>query len=277
MTHPYPMVPEPYEVVHIWEDIKDTYTMEVKPQGRAEIPQFASGQFNMLYVFGVGEIPVSISGDPNQRSAFTHTTRAVGAVSRAICQLHAGAIIGLRGPYGSHWPVAEATGKDVVIVAGGIGLAPLRSAVREILISRQRFARVSILYGARSVDDILFRQELEAWRARFDIDVYVTVDQGGPTWRGSVGVVTRFISRAAFDPTKVVAMTCGPEVMMKYTARELEGCGVGDHAIYVSMERNMKCAVGLCGHCQFAPFFVCKDGPIFPYHQVKSWLAKEEI
>ncbi len=272
-----PWIPESYHIVKTWREIPDTFTMELKPTDGREIPRFASGQFNMLYVFGVGEIPVSISGDPSQRGILTHTTRAVGAVSRALCDLKEGAVVGVRGPYGSHWPVAEAMGKDVVIAAGGLGLAPLRSAVREIVAARERFGKVSVLYGARTVEDILFRRELEGWRARFDLDVYVTVDHADAAWRGSVGVVTRFVARAAFNPEQVVAMVCGPEVMMRYTARELEKCGVVDDAIYLSMERNMKCAVGLCGHCQFQQFFVCKDGPVFAYHRVKSLLAKGEI
>jgi NAD(P)H-flavin reductase len=272
-----PMLPALYRVQRVRHEIPDTFSMELVPEDGSAIPPFATGQFNMLYVFGVGEIPISISGDPDQPSPLVHTTRAVGTVSRAMRELRAGDTIGVRGPFGSHWPIEHAVGKDVVIVAGGIGLAPLRSTVYQLIASREQFGKVSLLYGARTPADILYRHELERWRARLDLDVYITVDRADESWRGSVGVVTQLVRRAAFDPQHTLALVCGPEIMMRYSAAELGKYGLQAESIYVSMERNMKCAVGLCGHCQYGPHFVCKDGPVFPYSQVQHLLAKAEI
>jgi len=258
-------------------EIPDTFTLELEPAYGSEIPPFATGQFNMLYVFGVGEIPISISGDPARRSPLVHTTRAVGTVSRAMRALKPADVIGVRGPFGSHWPIERVMGKDIVIVAGGIGLAPLRSVMYQIVAQREKYSKVTLLYGARTPEEILYRKEVEHWRSHFDLEVYVTVDRATGTWRGSVGVVTRLIPRAPFDPQNTIALVCGPEIMMRFSAAELEKRGVAVDNIFVSMERNMKCAVGFCGHCQYGPDFVCKDGPIFSYSHVKDLLVKREI
>jgi NAD(P)H-flavin reductase len=231
----------------------------------------------MLYVFGVGEIPISISSDPSHFPAIRHTTRAVGTVSKAMGKLKRGEVIGVRGPFGSHWPIKEAAGRDVVIVAGGIGLAPLRSALYEIMSSRDQYGRVTLLYGARSPEDILFQRELELWRGKFDSDVQLTVDRAPSGWRGTVGVVTTLIGRARFDPAATLAMICGPEVMMRFTVMEIRKRGVAANEIYLSMERNMKCAVGFCGHCQYGPFFICKDGPVFRLDRIASIFGLAEI
>jgi NAD(P)H-flavin reductase len=273
----HPMLPTIYRVQRVRREILDTFTLELEPADGGDVPPFATGQFNMLYVFGVGEIPISISGDPARRKPLVHTTRAVGTVSRAMRQLKPQDVLGVRGPFGSHWPIEEAKGQDVVIAAGGIGLAPLRSAMYQILDQREQYGKVVLLYGARTPEDILYRRELEHWRAHFDLEVYVTVDHATGTWHGSVGVVTRLIPRAPFDPLKTMALVCGPEIMMRFTAAELEKRGVAAEHIFVSMERNMKCAVGFCGHCQYGPNFVCKDGPVFPYSTVQDWLVKGEI
>jgi NAD(P)H-flavin reductase len=272
-----PMLPQRYRVQHVRRELPDTFTLELEPEEGVEISPFASGQFNMLYVFGVGEIPISISGDPATRSPLVHTTRAVGTVSKAMRELKPEDVIGVRGPFGSHWPIEGAVGRDVVIVAGGIGLAPLRSAMYQVTSQREKYGKIVLLYGARTPQDILYRRELEHWRAHFDLDVYVTVDHATGKWRGSVGVVTRLIPRAPFDPLNTVAMICGPEVMMRFTAAELQKRGIGADNIFISMERNMKCAIGLCGHCQYGPYFVCKDGPVFQYSRVQNLLTKWEI
>ena len=274
---PDPMLPQLFRVQRVRREIPDTFTLELEPEEGVEIPSFASGQFNMLYVFGVGEIPISISGDPARRRPLVHTTRAVGTVSKAMRELKPEDVIGVRGPFGSHWPIERAMGKDVVIVAGGIGLAPLRSAMYQIISHREKYGKVVLLYGARTPQDILYRREVEHWRAHFDLEVYVTVDNATGKWRGSVGVVTRLIPRAPFDPRNTVAMICGPEVMMRFTAAELEKRGVATENIFVSMERNMKCAIGQCGHCQYGPYFVCKDGPVFQYSHVQNLLTTWEI
>jgi NAD(P)H-flavin reductase len=272
-----PMLPQRYRVQRVRHEIPDTFTLELEPEDGCEIPAFATGQFNMLYVFGVGEIPISISGDPTKRSPLVHTTRAVGTVSKAMCELGPGDVIGVRGPFGSHWPLEQAEGKDVVIAAGGIGLAPLRSAMYQIIAGRERYGRVVLLYGARTPEDLLYKRELEHWRAHFDLEVSVTVDHATGRWRGSVGVVTRLVSRAPFDPRNTLALICGPEVMMRFTATELEQQGVTAEHIFISMERNMKCAVGLCGHCQYGPHFVCKDGPVFQYSRMQALLTQAEV
>ncbi len=274
---PDPMLPQLFRVQRVRREIPDTFTLELEPEEGVEVPPFASGQFNMLYVFGVGEIPISISGDPARRRPLVHTTRAVGTVSKAMRELKPEDVIGVRGPFGSHWPIERAMGKDVVIVAGGIGLAPLRSAMYQIVSQREKYGKVVLLYGARTPEDILYRREVEHWRAHFDLEVYVTVDNATGKWRGSVGVVTRLIPRAPFDPLNTVAMICGPEIMMRFTAAELEKRGVATENIFVSMERNMKCAIGQCGHCQYGPHFVCKDGPVFQYSRVQHLLTKWEI
>jgi NAD(P)H-flavin reductase len=272
-----PMLPQRYRILRVRREIADTFTMELEPEDGSDIPPFITGQFNMLYVYGVGEIPISISGDPAKRRPLVHTTRAVGIVSRAMSELAPGDVIGVRGPFGSHWPIEQAIGKDIVIVAGGIGLAPLRSAMYQIISQREKYGKIVLLYGARTPRDILYRRELENWRAHFDLEVYVTVDRAITGWHGSVGVVTRLVSRAPFDPRATVALVCGPEIMMRFSAMELENRGVAAERIFVSMERNMKCAIGLCGHCQYGPYFVCKDGPVFQYSRVQNWLAKGEI
>ncbi len=274
---PDPMLPQLFRVQRVRREIPDTFTLELEPEEGVEVPPFASGQFNMLYVFGVGEIPISISGDPARRRPLVHTTRAVGTVSKAMRELKPEDVIGVRGPFGSHWPIERAMGKDVVIVAGGIGLAPLRSAMYQVISQREKYGKVVLLYGARTPEDILYRREVEHWRAHFDLEVYVTVDNATGRWRGSVGVVTRLIPRAPFDPLNTVAMICGPEIMMRFTAAELEKRGVATENIFVSMERNMKCAIGQCGHCQYGPHFVCKDGPVFQYSRVQHLLTKWEI
>lgn len=272
-----PMVPRPYRVQRVRHEIRDTFTLELEPEDGSDIPPFASGQFNMLYTFGVGEIPISISGDPAHPRPLLHTIRAAGTVSRAMQHLKRGDMLGVRGPFGSHWPIERAEELDVVIAAGGLGLAPLRSTMYQLIARRERFGRVILLYGARTPEDLLYRRELEHWRARFDLDVFVTVDRATSKWRGSVGVVTKLIPRAPFDPDKTVAFVCGPEVMMRFTAAGLLAQGVGAERISVSLERNMKCAVGFCGHCQYRPYFVCRDGPVFSYGHVQRLLTEEEI
>jgi NAD(P)H-flavin reductase len=274
-----PMVPHLYAVQRTRAEIPLTATMELQPVSGSGIAGFAAGQFNMIYVFGVGEIPISISGDPcrtEELRTLVHTTRAVGAVSRAITALKAGEMVGVRGPFGTAWPLEQAEAHDVVLVAGGIGLAPLRPAVYYILAHREHYGRVALLYGAREEEDLLFQYEIVSWQEG-GIEVVLTVDQATPSWQGHVGVVTRLLARASYDPATAIAMICGPEIMMRFTALGLEQQGVGAERIFVSLERNMQCAIGFCGHCQYSSFFVCKDGPIFPYERVQHLLQEREI
>lgn len=206
-----------------------------------------------------------------------HTVRDVGAVSKAITKLETGATIGLRGPFGVGWPVEAAEGSDVVMVAGGLGLAPLRPAIYHILANRARYGRVVILFGSRNPHDMLYRYELEEWRQHLDISIEVTVDHADADWRGNVGVVPALIPRATFDRHSTVAFVCGPEVMMRYTVNALHEAGVMSERIYLSMERNMKCAIGLCGHCQFGPTFICKDGPVMQFGRIADIFAMREV
>jgi NAD(P)H-flavin reductase len=271
------MVPRVCRVQRAGRETADTFTLALDaPPGDGGFP-FAPGQFNMLYVFGVGEVPISISGNPAKPEALVHTVRMVGAVSRAMGRLARGDAVGVRGPFGNPWPVEAAAGNDVLIVAGGIGLAPLRPVVYHLLASRERYGKIAVLYGARTPADILYRRELQQWRAQFDLEVAVTVDRGTGGWRGNVGVVTTFIPRASIDPLNTVAMVCGPEVMMRYAVLEILRRGVAAGNIYLSMERNMKCGIGFCGHCQYGPTFVCREGPVFPYPRVRDLLATWQV
>lgn len=272
-----PMIPRPFLVRRVIKETSDTRTLTLEPKDGPKPFSFSAGQFNMLYVFGVGEVAISISGDPTQPEALVHTVRAVGAVTQAICKLKRGDQIGVRGPFGSRWPVEEAQGSDVVIVAGGVGFAPLRPALYALLANRRRYGKIVLLYGTRTPRDLLYLRELRRWRGRFDIEVDVSVDSALTDWRGNVGVVTALIPRVRFDPFSAVTLVCGPEVMTRFTILELQKRGVRADNIYISMERNMKCAVGYCGHCQFGPAFVCKDGPVFRYNQIQPFLKVREV
>ncbi len=272
-----PMSPKPFRIQRIKKETRDTFTIDLEPAESADGFPFAAGQFNMLYVFGIGEVPISISGNPVNPKVLKHTIREIGIVTKALRKLRKGEILGVRGPLGSYWPLEKSEEKDVVIVAGGIGLAPLRPALYQLISQRKRYGRIALLYGTRAPEDLLYRNELEQWRGRFDVEVKVTVDNATEDWRGDVGVVTTLIRRTQFDPLRTVAMICGPEVMMRFTITELQNYGVKNENIFISMERNMKCGVGFCGHCQFGPVFVCKDGPVFSYDCIKNFFGKREI
>jgi len=271
-----PMVPRVARVRQRQRNLSDTWTLVLEMED-GEPLDFLPGQFNMLTVFGVGEVPISISGDPDKRGGLVHTIRDVGPVSSALAHLEPGAAVGVRGPFGTAWPVKEARGNDVVILAGGLGLAPLRPAIYSVLAHRRLYGKVALLYGARSPAEMLFRSELEQWRRLLDIEIQVTVDTASSDWFGSVGVVTTLVPRATFDPEHTIAMVCGPEIMMRFGVAALRGRGVGDQSIYLSMERNMKCAVGLCGHCQLGSVFVCRDGPVFPLDKLAPLMAVKEL
>ena len=272
-----PMIPRNFTVERVKEETHDTFTLDLRlTKGTGDFP-FRSGQFNMLYVFGLGEVPISISGDPANSDTLIHTIREVGSVTKGLRSLKEGDCLGVRGPFGTSWPIEEAQGKDVVILTGGIGLAPLRPAIYQILSKREQYGEIIILYGARTPDDILFRSELEQWSSRLDVQLRVTVDHAYPKWYGTVGVVTILISKALFDPENTFAMVCGPEIMINFSVQELNEKGVDLKNIYVSMERNMKCGIGLCGHCQYGPYFICKDGPVFPFDRIKHLFRLPEI
>ncbi len=271
-----PMLPVTGKINRYRKETDDTFSLEIAVSGRRAF-RFLPGQFNMLYVFGTGEVPISISGDPSDTGILVHTTREVGTVTRIMRRLRKGDVVGLRGPFGSAWPVDKAEGKDVVVAAGGIGLAPLRPVIYHLMSHRERYEQVVILYGARTPEDLLFADEVRSWSSRLDIDVHVTVDRATRSWYGNVGVITSIVGRAPFDPRNAVAMVCGPEVMMRFTAQQLQGRGLPSDKIYISMERNMKCGIGICGHCQYGPEFVCKDGPVFRYDRIEHLLNIREF
>ena len=272
-----PMVPRIVRVRKRTRDLPGTVTLDMEPTDGAPLPRYRPGQFTMMYVFGIGEIPVSISGDASDASRLVQTVRAVGAVSEGIARLKPGDLLGLRGPFGTAWPTEELVGQDVVVVAGGLGLAPLRPSIYHLLTNRAQFGKVVLLYGTRSPDEILYRRQLETWRRRLDLQLEVTVDHAGRGWRGNVGVVTRLIPRLSIDVTNATALVCGPEVMMRFAGAALQDNGLPEQAIWVSIERNMKCAIGLCGHCQFAGMFACKDGAVVRYDRVRRLMALKEV
>ncbi|MCA9055488.1 MAG: FAD/NAD(P)-binding protein [Planctomycetaceae bacterium] len=238
---------------------------------------YRPGQFNMLYLPGIGEAAISISGDPGEPSRIPHTVREAGNVTHALAKLDVGATIGLRGPFGSAWPVEACVGGDVILVAGGIGLAPLRPTIYWLLRNRDQYGKITLLYGARSPDGLLYPDEYFNWQAQ-QLEVQTTVDRGADGWTGNVGVVTVLLERLALErPDQTCLMTCGPEVMMWHTIQAALRRGLRKDAVFVSLERNMNCALGLCGHCQFGPEFVCLDGPVFPYDRVESILKVHDL
>lgn len=271
-----PSLPAAFRVATTEPETTDTVTLTLEALNGSELA-FEPGQFTMVHVFGVGEVPLSISGDPASPEVLAHTVRSVGAVTEAICRLEPGASVGVRGPYGRGWPLQEAEGGDIVIVAGGIGLAPLRPAIVHILANRDQYGRVGIAYGAQTPEGLLYEPDLREWRGHFDLDVEVTVDRSTPGWRGDVGLVTGLLPYVSFDPGKTHALVCGPGIMMRVVARELMSMGVESTDVYLSLERNMKCAVGFCGHCQFGPDFVCRDGPVFSYGHLAARLGVPEL
>jgi NAD(P)H-flavin reductase len=275
--HATTLTPAVVRVRDYRSETHDTFTLTLEPPAGEPPYAFRAGQFNMLYAFGVGEAAISVSGDPGATGAIVHTIRAVGSVTNALAKLRPGDALGLRGPFGSSWPVEEARGRDVVFVTGGIGLAPLRPALYEVLRRRADFGRVVLLHGSRTPADLLYAEELASWARRGDCQVLVTVDRADPSWQGNVGVVTTLVRRGLFDPAGAIAMTCGPDVMMRFVIRELEKYGVAEDRVYLSLERNMQCAIGSCGHCQFGPHFICLDGPVFRHDRVKRIIDIREV
>jgi len=271
------MTPLPYRVVRKRKENHDNWTLELEPVDDA-IEPLAPGQFTMLYAFGVGEVPISTSGDlEGNGTTIVHTIRAVGAVTSALCAASPGDVIGVRGPFGNTWPVEAAHGRDLVVVGGGVGLPPLRPIVYHALRHRADYERVVVLYGGRTPDDLLFRKELDRWRVKLDGNVDITVDAAGSDWAGKVGVVTKLIPNASFDPETAVCYVVGPEIMMLFTARALLARGVAPDRIWISMERTMRCGCGLCGHCQLGPTLICRDGPVYRWDELSPLLEVREL
>jgi NAD(P)H-flavin reductase len=264
--------PAPFRVERVVRETADVCTLTL----RGERPfAFEPGQFNMLYAWGAGEAAISISGDPGAPETLEHTIRAVGNVTSSLCRANEGDTILVRGPFGTPWPVEAARGRDVLIVAGGIGLAPLRSVVLRLRQRAAEFGRVTVVYGARSPHDLLFASELREWKRHARVDLIV--DRADEHWRGETGVVTRPLARVELDAGNAVALLCGPEIMMRFSARELARRGMTEDRIYVSLERNMKCGIGVCGHCQLGPYLICRDGPVQRFDQVARFLYVPEL
>lgn len=239
--------------------------------------RFLPGQFNMLYLPGVGEIAISISANPQSREQWAHTIRVAGTVTQSLARLQPGATLGLRGPYGNPWPIGECTGKDVILVAGGIGLAPLRPVIYELLANRAHYGNITLLHGARTPEGLLYPREYPDWQAG-GFDLQTTVDRASTGWNGNVGVVTLLLDRLRLPrPDQTVLLTCGPEIMMHFTVQSALKRGLPVEQIWLSSERNMQCAVGFCGHCQLGPTFVCKDGPVFRYDHIAPFLKVEGL
>ncbi|WP_420349461.1 FAD/NAD(P)-binding protein [Pelagibius sp.] len=270
------MLPSIYEVRTRRRELADCVTLEMAPLEGPAL-SFAPGQFTMLYVHGVGEIAVSISGNPANGEALVQTVRAVGAVSKAVCGLKEGQRLGVRGPLGVPWPVEQAFGKHLVVVAGGLGLAPTRPIIYWALANRERLKSIAVVYGTRTPDQILYAPQLLGWSNTEGLQVGITVDRAGEDWAGRVGVVTELIAPMLHDPEETVAMLCGPEIMMRFAADALADAGVAQDDVYLSLERNMKCGIGWCGHCQMGPHLLCRDGPVFAYPAVRDLMTVWEL
>jgi anaerobic sulfite reductase subunit B len=264
--------PRPFRVASRRQETYDTWTLELEPVTGPPV-EIAPGQFAMLYTFGVGEVPISSSGEPG--AGLVHTVRAVGAVTEALCRSSPGAVLGVRGPFGNAWPVEAAAGGDAVVVAGGIGLAPLRSVLYHLRDRRRDYGAAVLLYGSRTPADLVYSGEFEAWRESIDVDV--TVDAADDSWGGKVGVVPKLIGSAEFDPASAHAFVCGPEIMMRFAAEALLERGMPPERIHLSMERNMKCGVGHCGHCQLGPTLICRDGPVYSYAEIAPLMSVRQL
>jgi NAD(P)H-flavin reductase len=253
-----------------------TYELAFDDPGVARQYRFAPGQFNMLYLPGFGESAISISSDPEKADSLKHTVRVAGNVTQTLSRKRVGEQVGVRGPFGTAWPVQACRGKDIVIACGGIGLAPLRPAIYHIINHRADYGRVLLLYGARTSQDLLYLEEHQSWKEA-DIEVEITVDLGDADWRGHIGVVPLLFYRLRLQAPRTCIFTCGPEIMMRFVVFEALARKVPPQQIFMSMERNMSCAMGLCGRCQVGPVFVCKNGPVFTYETLEPYLNWEDL
>jgi NAD(P)H-flavin reductase len=277
MVNPYVIHPATIvEKIREAEDI-NTYRLQLVDEQTREHFRFKAGQFNMVYLFGVGEVAISIVSDPDEPEMLDHTIRAVGRTTKAIADLQPGEILGIRGPFGEGWPLEEAKGRNVVIVTGGLGCAPVVGAIEYIFRRRAQYGSVKILHGVKTPHDLLYRERFDAWRRHPDTEVLLTSDQPDKTWRYHVGVVTELFEQVSIDSGKSTVLMCGPEIMMRLGVPILIRRGIPERAIYVSLERHMECGIGLCGHCQMGPYFLCKDGPVMRYDRVEQWLGRTGV
>ncbi len=272
-----PMLPYTAVVREIKPEAYGISTFFLSPQDETRIvAPFQPGQFNMIHLPAFGEVAISISSDPAKPQLMGHTIRYAGGVTRALGRLKVGDTVGLRGPYGHGWPVEESRGKDLLIVTGGIGMAPLRPVILHAIRNRDAYGRVVVLYGGRTPQDLLYPDEFDSWRDG-GVELYVSVDRADETWTGQVGVIPMAFYKIRLEHRNTVVFTCGPEIMMRFVIFEALARRIPKDAIYVSMERNMKCAVGVCGHCQLGPTFICKHGPVLKYASIEPFFGREDF
>lgn len=277
-------LPRPHVVKRVRRESADTVTLFLHPRDENEAGEvrYLPGQFNMLYLFGHGEAPVSVSGISRRTGYVRHTVKGVGPLTRALTRLNPGDLVGLRGPYGNGWPMSDLRGKNLLLVAGGIGMAPILSVLRAVTRHTERYGRIDLIYGSRTPADILFRRQLSRWHAKERVNVHLTVDQADETWDGPVGFVTTPLSRLTesgqqTDASNTIVLLCGPEVMMRHCLSQLASAGIAPGNIHVSMERSMRCAFGVCGHCQWGADFLCKNGPVFSAEAIGARLHIREL
>ena len=277
VSNPYLIQPATIvEKIREADDI-DTYRLQFVDEQVRRSYRFSAGQFNMVYLFGVGEVAISIVSDPDKPDSLDHTIRAVGRVTKAIAGLTIGDVLGIRGPFGQGWPLAGMREKDIVVVTGGLGCAPVVGAIEYIFHRRSEFGAVRILHGVKTPHDLLYRKRFERWRQHPDTEVYLTSDRADKSWQYHVGVVTELFHEVRIDPARTAVLMCGPEIMMRLGAPILIDRGIPATSIYVSLERHMECGIGLCGHCQMGPYFLCKDGPVMRYDRVEPWLGRAGV
>ena len=277
-----PLLPEPAEIVEKRSFGPDLHAYRLRLLDPAARPRFdfLPGQFNMVYVPGVGEVAISISSDPAHPERLGHTIRAVGRVTNAMKDLGVGDEVGIRGPFGRPWPLRQAEGGDLVVVGGGVGVCPVRPAMEFAMRHRGRYRRLILLMGARTPELLPYREQLEDWIVTMDalgVELHLTVDEADTGWQHEVGVVTKLFPGAGIDPAHTTAFVCGPEIMMRFAGRGLIELGVPPEGVYVSMERHMQCGIQLCGHCQLGPLFVCSDGPVFRYDVIAPLMEVREL
>jgi NAD(P)H-flavin reductase len=271
-----PMVPRAFRIEHVRHEVKGVFSWHLKPVDGGSF-EILPGQFNMLYAPGGGEVPIAVSGDCADRTGVIHTIRSVGTVTSAMALMRAGAMVGMRGPFGSAWPIEAGYGKDVVFITGTVGLAPLRPLIYEVIKRREKYGKVIITYGSRGMDDILYEHDLHTWRGRFDMDVHVTVHAAPSGYRGLVGSVADAVSRSSFEGGNAVAYVCRSEALTLAAVLALQERGLTTDRIYTTLERSMKCGIGFCGHCQFGPTFMCKEGPVYRFDTIERIFAIREL
>lgn len=277
MINPYDIHPATVmERIRESEDI-NTYRVQLVDEEARRQFRFKAGQFNMVYLFGVGEVAISIMSDPDEPEVLDHTIRTVGRVTKAIADLQPGEALGIRGPFGKGWPLEEARGQNIVIVTGGLGCAPVVGAIEYLFRRRAQYGSIKILHGVKTPQDLLYHERFDRWRRAPNTEVLLTSDQPDKTWHHHIGVVTELFEQVSIDPAKTTVLMCGPEIMMRLGVPILRKRGIPATDIYVSLERHMECGIGLCGHCQMGPYFLCKDGPVMPYDRVEPWLGRTGV